>query len=71
VFAGSLLSLMLTWLLVLENRRLHDLLTALLASLLGLLIFLLATLDLPFQGHHSLEPDSFELVYQQLMKPQP
>jgi hypothetical protein len=47
------------------------LLTALLASLLGLLIFLLATLDLPFQGHHSLEPDSFELVYQQLMKPQP
>lgn len=69
VFAGSLLSLMLTWLLVVENRRLHDLLTAMLALLLGLLIFLLATLDLPFQGHHSLEPDSFELVYQQLMTP--
>lgn len=71
VFTGSLLSLMLTWLLVLENRRLHDLLTAMLALLLGLLIFLLATLDLPFQGHHSLGPDSFELIYQQLMGPRP
>jgi hypothetical protein len=69
VFAGSLLSLLLTWLLIIENRLLHDLLTAMLALLLGLLIFLLATLDLPFQGHHSLAPDSFELVYQQLMNP--
>lgn len=71
VLAGSFMSFVLTWLLVAENRLLHDLLTAIMAVLLGLLIFFLMTLDLPFEGHHSVGPDSFELVYQQLMTPQP
>lgn len=67
VLAGSGLSFFLTWLLVAENPRLHDLLTAIMASLLGLLIFFLATLDLPFEGTHSVGPDSLELVYEQVM----
>lgn len=68
VFAGSLLSIALTWLFVVENTHLHDVLTAMLALLLGLLIFLLALLDLPFRGQHSVGPDSFEVVYGQLME---
>lgn len=68
VFAGSFLSLALTWLFVVEHKGLHNLLTAMLALLLGLLIFLLAVLDLPFRGHHSVGPDSFELIYDQLMR---
>lgn len=68
VFAGSFLSLALTWLFVVDNTLLHDLLTASLAALLGLLIFLLAVLDLPFRGQHSVGPDSFELVYDRMMK---
>ena len=71
VLAGSFMSFVLTWLLVVENRRLHDVLTAIMAVLLALLIFFLVTLDLPFQGQHSVGPDSFELVYDQVMTPHP
>ena len=71
VLAGSFMSFVLTWLLVVENRLLHDVLTAIMAVLLALLIFFLVTLDLPFQGQHSVGPDSFELVYDQLMTPLP
>ena len=71
VLTGSLMSFVLTWLLVVENRLLHDVLTAIMATLLALLIFLLVTLDLPFQGQHSVGPDSFELVYHQLMTARP
>jgi hypothetical protein len=69
VLVGSFMSFLLTWLLVVENRRLHDVLTAIMALLLGLLIFFLATLDLPFEGTHSVGPDSLELVYEQVMTP--
>jgi len=67
VIAGSMLNLSLMWLFVIENKRLHDLLTVILAALLGLLVFLLAVMDLPFRGEYSVGPDSFELVYNQLM----
>ncbi len=69
VLAGSFMSFVLTWLLVVENRLLHDVLTAIMAVLLALLIFFLVTLDLPFQGQHSVGPGSFELIYDQVMKP--
>jgi hypothetical protein len=68
VFGGSVLTLSLTWLFVVEHRRLHDLLTALLACMLGLLVFLLAVMDFPFRGEYSVGPDSFELIYNQLMR---
>jgi len=67
VIAGSMLNLSLMWLFVVEKKRLHDLLTTVLAALLGLLVFLLAAMDLPFRGDYSVGPDSFELVYDQLM----
>lgn len=69
VLAGSIMSFMLTWLLVVENHLLHDVLTAIMAILLGLLIFFLVTLDLPFEGTHSVGPDSLDLVYEQVMTP--
>jgi hypothetical protein len=69
VLAGSLMSFALTWLIVAENRLLHDVLTGIMALLLGLLIFFLATLDLPFEGSHSVGPDSLELVLEQVMAP--
>ena len=71
VLAGSFMSFVLTWFLVIETRILHDLLTGILSVLLGLLIFFLATLDLPFHGQHSVGPESFELVYEQVMSLRP
>jgi len=68
VVGGSVLNLSLMWLFVVENKRLHDVLTTMLATLLGLLVFLLAIMDFPFRGDYSVGPDSFELVHDQLMK---
>ena len=67
VIVGSVLNLSLMWLFVVENKRVHDLLTTVLAALLGLLVFLLAVMDFPFRGDYSVGPDAFELVYDQLM----
>jgi hypothetical protein len=69
VLAGSFMSFVLTWLLVVEDRLLHDALTAIMAILLGLLIFFLVTLDLPFEGTNSVGPDSIELVFDHMMTP--
>ena len=68
VFVGSVLNLSLMWLFVVENKRLRDLLTAILACLLGLLVFLLAVMDFPFRGEFSVGPDSFEMILEQVMK---
>ncbi len=67
VIGGSILNLSLMWLFVVENKRLHDVLTAILACMLGLLVYLLAVMDFPFRGDYSVGPESFELVYDQLM----
>lgn len=68
VIGGSFLNLSLLWLLVVENRRLHDVLTTVLAALLGLLVFLLAVMDQPFRGQSSVGPEAFELIYEQFMQ---
>ena len=69
VIGGSALNLSLMWLFVVEHKRLHDLLTTILACLLGLLVFLLAVMDFPFRGEFSVGPDAFELAYSQVMQP--
>lgn len=69
VMVGSVLNLSLMWLFVVEHKRLHDVLTTILACLLGLLVFLLAEMDFPFRGEFCVGPDAFEAVYQQLMLP--
>lgn len=63
VVGGSALNLALMWLFVVKNTRLHDLLTGTLASLLGLLVFLLAIMDFPFRGEFHVGPDAFKEVY--------
>lgn len=69
VLGGSALNLSLMWLFVVDNKRLHDLLTTILACLLGLLVFLLAVMDFPFRGEYCVGPDAFEMVYHQVMEP--
>ena len=69
VMGGSALNLMLMWLFVAENKRLHDLLTAGQTFVLGLLVFLLAVMDYPFRGEFNVGPDAFEKIYEQVMHP--
>jgi hypothetical protein len=46
----------------------HFWMTALLSSLLGLMIFLLAAMDHPYLGNLSVGPDAFQVVYDQTMQ---
>ena len=45
----------------------HLWMTVLLSSLLGLMVFLVGTLDSPFRGKVSIGPGSMQRVYEQLM----
>lgn len=68
VAVGAVLSVMLTWLFKFDNLRLHIILVAITAAMIGLLIFMTAAMDNPFRGEVSIGPDAFVLVYNQLMK---
>jgi hypothetical protein len=69
VLIGAAINIAVTWLFHVQNTRMHFSLTILTASLLGLMIFLLAAMDHPFRGKISVGPEAFEVVYNRLMKP--
>ena len=60
VLIGALLNIALTYLFWVENRTLHALLVAVLATFIGLLIFLTAAMDNPFRGEFSVSPDAYQ-----------
>jgi hypothetical protein len=64
---GALMNIILIWMQDMEIH-VHLILGAILASILGAVIFLTAALDNPFRGAVSVGPDSIELVYDTLMK---
>jgi hypothetical protein len=70
IFAGAFLSIALTWFFDMKSQSMHFWMTVMLATLLGLLIFLLGALDNPFRGEISVGPEAFELVYQRRMQPE-
>ena len=63
---GAALSIALTLLFTLPDLRAHLLLTLILASFVGLLIFLIAAMDHPFRGEFSVDAGSFQLVRAQM-----
>ena len=71
VMVGAFFNIAITWFFYMKSESMHFWMTAMLSSLLGLLIFLVAALDHPFRGEISVGPQAFEIVYEQLMKPSP
>lgn len=69
VLIGAAISIAVTWCFHVRNKRMHLWMTALMSSLLGLMIFLLAAMDHPFMGKLAVSPESFRLVYDRLMVP--
>ena len=69
VIAGALISVVTSFFFKVADERYHRLLVVLLATLLGLVIFIVSALDRPFRGELGLKPDSYRLIYDQLMKP--
>ncbi len=68
VILGALLNIFLTWMLILDNDRPHIWLGIVFNATIGILIFLTAAMDNPFRGDFSVSADSFQMVYDQLMK---
>jgi len=68
VAAGAAINIVLIWMQDME-LHVHLILGAALASILGLIIFLIAELDNPFRGEISIGPDAIARVYEDVMKP--
>ncbi|MGH7681963.1 MAG: hypothetical protein ACRENN_08255, partial [Candidatus Eiseniibacteriota bacterium] len=69
VLVGALITLVSTFFFEVENPRLHRIMVGLLASLMGLLIFLIAYYDHPFRGSNGISPAAYELIHEHMMKP--
>ncbi len=67
VILGGLITLTVTLFFDMPSFRMHFWMTTLLGTLLGLMVFLIGTLDSPFRGKVSIGPGSLERVYEQLM----
>jgi hypothetical protein len=68
VAVGAAINIILIWMQDMEVH-VHMILGAALASILGLVIFLIAELDNPFRGQVSIGPDAIARVYEDIMKP--
>jgi hypothetical protein len=66
VILGALVCIATTYFFDVRSDAMHRWMTALMSGLLGLMIFLVATLDNPFRGHVSVGPTALERVYQQM-----
>jgi hypothetical protein len=68
VAIGAAINMVLIWMQDMAFH-IHLILGASLASILGLVIFLIAELDNPFRGEVSIGPDAIAQVYKDVMKP--
>lgn len=60
LFFGAFLTILYLSLSAVESRIMHSVAVALMASMLGLVIFLLLEVNHPFRGEIALSPESFE-----------
>jgi hypothetical protein len=69
IVIGAFIALSASFFFKVEDARLHILEVLLLAVFIGLVIFMILSLDRPFRGDLGISADSYQLVYDQLMKP--
>jgi hypothetical protein len=67
VLIGGLLTIVLTYFLVLERFPLHIVMTLICSAMIGMVVFLIVVMDRPFRGEVSIGPDAFEQAYTVLM----
>jgi hypothetical protein len=71
VIAGAIIGLTATFFFKVEDAWLHGILVTLLAGFMGLVIFMILALDQPFRGDLGIGPQSYQLIYDHLMKANP
>jgi hypothetical protein len=69
IIAGALISLSSSFFFRVEDVWLHEIQVIFVAAFIGISIFLIFAFDRPFRGELGLRPDSYQLVYDHLMKP--
>jgi len=69
IITGALISLSSSFFFRVEDVWLQGMQVSLLAAFIGMAIFLIFAFDRPFRGELGLRPDSYQLIYDQLMKP--
>ena len=69
IVVGALINLSLSFFFRIEDAWFHGIQVIFLAAFIGLVIFLIFAFDRPFRGELGLRPDSYQLVYDHLMKP--
>src|SRR3954471_20458184 len=68
VGAGAFISLSASFFFKVEDAWLHGILVVLLATFMGLVIFMTFALDRPFSGDLAVGSEPYQLIYDQLMK---
>jgi len=69
IILGAFIGLSATFFFRVQDVRLHLIEVLLLAIFIGLIIFMILALDRPFRGDLGIPSDSYQLIYDQLMKP--
>ena len=69
IIAGAFISLTSSFFFKVEDARLQGIQVVLLATFVGLVIFMILALDRPFRGDLRLRPGAYQLIYDQLMRP--
>jgi hypothetical protein len=69
IVVGALVSLSSTFFFHVEDALLQRIQVVLLAIFIGMIIFIIFALDRPFRGDLGLQPEPYQLIYNQLMKP--
>jgi hypothetical protein len=68
IIVGAMISLSSSFFFKLEDVWVHGIHVVLLAMFIGLVIFMIFALDRPFIGDLGVRPDSYQLIYDHLMK---
>lgn len=68
VLGGAFIGLSAAFFFKVPDARLHLIQVLLLAVFIGLVIFMILALDRPFRGDLGIKADSYQLIYDQLMK---
>ncbi len=69
IVVGAFIGLSSTFFFQVDDARLHAILVTLLATFLGLVIFMILALDRPFRGDLGISAQPYQLIYEQLMTP--
>jgi len=68
IVIGAFIGLAACFFFRVEDRRFHEAEVLLLAVFIGLVIFMILSLDRPFRGDLGIGPGPYQLIYDQLMK---